>query len=142
MPSQLQAREHVALEPVVGRALAVLLENPRLANGLPIVERALQDDLAKPLHQRRMRIALAVRERVVLPVAGHPLLRHDRRREPQPHPHRDLGELAERHAAMRLRAMQKQRHADVREMTGDDHEEHRLPPVRRPHCESWHCVLT
>ena len=72
--------------------------------------------LRKSFQQRTVRIAFAVGERVMLPVAGDPLLGHDRRRQPQPEPHRKRGEIMQLHAAMRLRAMQKQRDADVREM--------------------------
>ena len=61
-----ETRQDVALEPVVRRALAVLLEHSGLANRLPIVEGSLQHDIAKPFHQWAVRIALPVRECVML----------------------------------------------------------------------------
>src|SRR6185437_10605960 len=65
-----QAAEEMALDPIVRRSLAVLLEHPRLADGAAVVERALEHDVAQTFQQRAMRIALAVGERVVLAMAG------------------------------------------------------------------------
>ncbi len=79
MPTQLRREKHVALEPVGRRTLAVLLEHARLPNRLAVVECALENDVAKPFHERRVRIALTIGESVVLPVTGHPFLGHDRR---------------------------------------------------------------
>ena len=43
-----------------------------------------------------MRIAFAIGERVVLPVARHPFLRHDRRAQPEPEAHRQRREKCRR----------------------------------------------
>ena len=128
MPSQFRRLEQVALDPVVRRALAVLLEHAGLADGLAVVEGALEDDVAQAFDERAMRIAFAIGERVMLAMAGDPFLRDDRRGEPEPEAHRERGEVVQPHAAMRLRAMEEQRDADVREMARDDDEQHGHPP--------------
>ncbi len=138
MPTQLSLREHVPLEPVGRRALAVLLEHAGLAHCLAVVEGALEHDVAKPFDQRRMRITLAVGERVVLAMAGHPFLGDDRRREPEPEAHRERGEVVQPDAAMGLRAMQEERDADVGEVTGDDDEQDGHPPGGGQSCEMEH----
>ena len=130
----------MALEPVVRRPLAILLENAGLAHRLPIVEGALEDDVAESFHQRAVRIALAVGERVVLAVAGHPFLGDDRCREPQPEPHRKRGEIMQLYAAMCLRAMQKQRDADVGECPAITMNRTRLPPVCCPASKIRHSI--
>ena len=140
MPSQLRRLRRWRSIQSFGRALAVLLEHAGLANGLAIVERALEDDVAKAFDQRAMRIALAISERVMLPVAGDPFLGHDRRGEPQPQAHGKRREVVQAKAAVRLRAMQEQRDAHVGQMTGDHDEKNRHPPSRRPNAKSRHCL--
>ena len=137
-PEHVAAGQNVPLEPVVGCALAVLLEHAGLPDRVAIVEGALQDDVAEPFEHGAMRITLAVGERVVFAVAGDPLLGHDGRRQPEPNAHRDRGHGVKRHAAVGLRAVQEQRNAHVREVAGDDHEQNGDPPVRRPASESKH----
>src|SRR5688500_4188548 len=44
-------------------------------------------------------------------------------------------------APVRLRPMEKKRHADVRDVTGDKDEHERLPPRRSPTPEIWHRVV-
>src|SRR5690348_9466887 len=118
--------------------LAVLLEDAGLADRLSIIERALDDDVAEPLEERAVRITIAIGECVMLAMARHPFLGDDRGRQPEPDAHRHLGELAESHAPVRLCAMEEERHADVGQMTSDDHEQNWLPPVRCPTRELWH----
>ena len=84
---------------------------------------------AQAFDERAVRIAFAIGERVVLAMARDPFLRDDRRGEPQPEAHRQRGDRVQVHAAMRLRAMQEQRDADVRDVAGDDDEQHRHPPL-------------
>ena len=125
----------MALEPVVRRALAVLLEHAGLANGLAVIEGALEEDVPQAFQQRAMRIAFTIGERVVLPMAGDPLLRDDRRSEPEPEAHGQRREVVQPNTAMRLRAMEEQRYADIRDMAGDDDEERpastNVPPTPR-----------
>src|SRR4051812_12484725 len=75
-------RQQMALEPVVRSSLSILVENAGLANCLSIVEGALEDDVAQPLHQRAVWIPFTISEGVMLSVARHPLLRDDGRRKP------------------------------------------------------------
>src|SRR5262249_2215060 len=83
-PEPVQAAEQDALDPIVRRPLAVLLEHAGLANRAAVVERTFEDDVAQPLEEWAMGIAFAVGERVVLTMAGDPLFRDNRRREPEP----------------------------------------------------------
>src|SRR5512144_1857432 len=101
--------KHMPLEPVVRSSLSILLENSGLLNRLPIVEGTLEDDVPQSFEKRAVRIALTVSKSVMLSVTGNPLLRDDRRRQPQPQPHWQRSEIMQLHAAMCLRAMQKQR---------------------------------
>src|SRR6185503_15858646 len=96
------------LEPVVGSALSVLVENPRLANRLSIVEGSLQNDVAQALEQRTVGISLAISERVVFPMAGDPFLGNDCRRQPQPETHGERGQVVQLHAAVGLGAVEEQ----------------------------------
>ena len=139
MPSQLSTAEQVALDPVVRRALPVLLEHAGLADGLAVVERALEDDVAKAFDERAMRIAFAIGERVVLAMAGDPFLGDDCGGQPEPEAHRQRRDVVEAHTAMRLGAVQEQRDADVREVTRDHDEQHGHPPSICEGAETWHC---
>src|SRR5690606_7349135 len=65
-PEPGEAAEHVALEPVVGCPLSVLLEDAGLLHRSTIIEGTLQDDLAEPFDERAVRVALPVGEGVVL----------------------------------------------------------------------------
>src|SRR6185369_2585451 len=65
-----EAREDVPLEPVVRRAAPVLLEHSGLLHRFPIVEGALEHDLAETFHDRAMGIALTVGKRMVFPMAS------------------------------------------------------------------------
>lgn len=76
-----------------------------------------------------MRIALPVGECVMLPMAGHPFLGDDRRGQPQPRAHRNFDQPAESDPAVRLRAVQKQRYTDIREVAGYDEKKDGLPPL-------------
>ena len=109
----------MAFDPIVGRALSVLLEHARLADRAAVVEGALEDDVAKSFDQGAVRIAFAIGEGVVLPMAGDPFLGDDRRSEPEPEPHGKRGEVVQPHAAVGLRAMQEQRDTHVRDVTRD-----------------------
>src|SRR5690348_4745733 len=134
-----ERREQMPLEPVGGRALAVFLEHARLAHGLAVVERALEQDLAQSLDHRAVRVALAIGERVVLAMAGDPFLGDDGRGEPEPEAHRRRRNSVESDAAMGLRPMKKERDADVRDVPCDDDEEHGHPPLACPGTEMEHC---
>src|SRR5205814_668421 len=83
------------LQPIIRRSLAVLVEHPGLPDRLSIVEGPFEDDVAKPLDQRAMRITFAIGKRVVLSVTGDPLLGDDCRGEPQPEAHRKGGEVVQ-----------------------------------------------
>ena len=133
-----EALKQVALEPVVRRALAVLLEHAGLAHGLAIVEGALEQDVPEAFEERAMWIAFAIGERVVLAMAGDPLLRDDGRREPEPDTHRKRGDVVQSHAAMCLRAMEEERDADVGDVASDDDEDDRHPPSSGQFPEPWH----
>ena len=130
--------EDVALDPVVRGALAVLVEEAGLLDGLAVVEGALEDDLAEPLDEGAVGVALTVGEGVVLPVAGHPLLGDDGGRQPEPGAHGKLGEVVEPHALVRLLPVQEERDADVRQVACDDDEQYGLPPVGAPASEIRH----
>src|SRR5690348_10077680 len=64
----------------------------------------------------------------------------DRCRKPQPDSHWHFGDFAERHTAVRLRTVKKERHAHIRDVTGEDDEQKRLPPMGSQHREPWHAV--
>src|SRR5689334_450560 len=130
--------EDMPLEPVVRRALAVLLEDARLANRLPIVESALQENVPEPLEQRAVWVTFAIREGVVLPVACDPLFRDNGRGEPQPEAHGKGSDVVQPHAAVRLRSMEEERHADVGYVAGDDDEYDRHPPSSGQFAKPWH----
>ncbi len=123
-----ERRKQMPLEPVVGRALAVLIEDSRLANSLSIVERAFENDVPQALHQGAVRVTLAVRESVMLPMARDPLFGDDRGRKPQPNAHWKRGEVMKLDSAMGLRPMQEQSNGHIREVSGNDDEQHWLPP--------------
>ena len=88
-----------------------------------------------------MRVALAVREGMVFPVAGNPLLGHDGRREPEPKSHRQRREVMEAYTTMSLRPMQEERHADVGYVAGDNDEDNWHPPFGGQIPEPWHHKL-
>jgi hypothetical protein len=88
-----------------------------------------------------VRIPFAVGKCVVLAVAGDPLLGDDRRRKPEPQPHRQRREVVQLDPAMRLGAVQEQRDGNVGEVTRDDDEYERLPPRRRPASKIRHFLL-
>src|ERR1043166_4400371 len=73
----IQAAEEIALDPVIRRALPVLLEHAGLADSLAIVKGALEHDVAEALDERTVRIAFTVGEGMMLPMARDPLFRHD-----------------------------------------------------------------
>ena len=128
------------LDPIVHSALTILLEHARLADGAPVIERALEYDVAEALHQRAVRVTVAVGKRVMLTVTRHPLLGHDRRRQPEPEPHRQRGEVMQPQPPMCLSAVEKERYTDIGEVAGDDDEQDGHPPSGRPNAETWHCV--
>src|SRR2546423_8843401 len=129
------------LQPVIRRSLAVLVEHPGLPDRLSIVESPFEDDVAEPLHQRAVRITLAIGKRVVLSVTGDPLLGDDCRGEPQPQTHRKSGEVVQFYTAMRLSAMQKQGDRNVGEVSCYNHKQNRLPPRRCPAAKIRHYLL-
>src|SRR5262249_32846655 len=116
----IQLAEQVALDPVVRRSLSVLLEHAWLTNGLAIVERTLEDDVAEALDEGAMRIAFAIGKCVVLAMAGDPFFRDDGGGQPEPDPHRQRRDIVELHAAMRLVPMKEQSDAHVGEVARDD----------------------
>jgi hypothetical protein len=85
-----------------------------------------------------MWISLAIGERVVLPMAGHPFLRDDRRGQPKPEPHGQRREIMQPNTSMRLRAMEKKRYADIGYVARDNDENDRHPPSCRQFPEPWH----
>ena len=103
MPSQFRRLRRARSIQSFGRALAVLLEHAGLANRAPVVEGALEDDVAKTFEERAVRVAFAIGERVVLTMAGDPLLGDDRRGEPEPEAHGERRDVVKTHAAMGLR---------------------------------------
>jgi hypothetical protein len=88
-----------------------------------------------------VRIAFAISESVMLPMARHPLLRHYRSRQPEPDTHGQLGKIVQLYTAMGLRAMQEQRDRHIGEMARDYYEQHRLPPSGRPASKIRHYKL-
>src|ERR671924_1920104 len=74
----------------------------------------------------------------MLAVASHPFLGHDPRREPQPESHRHRNQCVKLHATMCLVTVEKERHADVGDVAGDDDEYDWYPPVRCPAGEIQH----
>src|SRR5579862_3776019 len=128
----------MALKPVVWRTLAVLLQNPWLAHRVTVVESSLQHDVLQAFEQRTVRISLTVREGMVLAMARDPFLRDHRGRHPEPDSHRERREVVQSNASMSLRAVQKDRNAHVGDVSRDNHEQYRLPPVTGPASESWH----
>ena len=84
--------------------------------------RAEQDDSPEPEEDRAVRIAFGVDVRVMAAVHGHPLLRRHRRAQPEPQPHQMFDDRMKPDAAMRLRAMEIQRHARGRDVCVDQGE--------------------
>ncbi len=133
-----QTAEEVTLDPVVRRSFAIFLEHSRLADGSPVVERTLEHNVAKPLEEWAMWIAVPIRECMMFSMTGNPFLRDDRSGEPQPEPHRKRREIMQAHAAVGLRPMKEQGHADVGDMPRDQDEQNRSPPTSGPQPETWH----
>jgi len=73
-------------------------------------------------------IAFAVGERVMFPMTSDPLLGDDRRRQPQPKAHWKRSEVMKFHTPVGLRSMQEQSNGHIREVSGNDDEQHWLPP--------------
>ncbi len=89
-----------------------------------------------------MWISLSIGKRVMLAMACNPFLGDDRGGEPQPQSHRQRCEIMQLYTAVGLSTMQKQRHTNIGQMTGDDDEKNRLPPVRRPASKIRHFTST
>jgi hypothetical protein len=83
-------------------------------------------------------VSFAIGERVVLPVTRYPFFRDDGRGEPKPEAHRKSGDVVQSHAAVRLRSMEEQRHANVGYVTCDDDENDRHPPSSGQLPKPWH----
>lgn len=114
--------KNVALEPVIGCSLAILLENPRLPDSVSIVKGSLEYDVAQPFHYRTMRIAFAVGKRVVLSMARHPLLGNNGSGQPKPKSHGQCSQKMKLDTAMGLCPVQEQRDTNVGDMTSNDDE--------------------
>jgi hypothetical protein len=78
----------------------------------------------------------------MLPMAGYPFLGDDSRGKPEPEPHRQGCDIVQLYAAVRLRPVKKKGDAHIGQMTGDDDEENRFPPVRRPASKIRHFKTT
>jgi hypothetical protein len=110
--------------------------------GLVIKEDAAEYDLKEPFLHGRMWIALTIGERVVLAMAGNPLLSNDTGGQPQPEAHEVRNRGMKHHAFMRGRSMQIQSDAKVCDMAQRYHVQNRDPPGHRSEqTEFQHALL-
>ena len=106
MPRTREAAVEVALDPVVGRAVAVALERLAVLRFLAIELGAFQHDLADAVDLRAVRIVDGLALRVVLAMDRGPLLGHHAGGEPQPETEEMAGDRMQVERAMRLMAVQ------------------------------------
>ena len=104
-----QPAVHAPLEPVVGRAVAVALDQRPVGGRLSVELRALPEHLAQAEHLRAVRVLRRLAARVVAAVDRHPLAGHHPGRQPEPEPEevRDGGVQVQ--GAVRLGAVQEDR---------------------------------
>jgi hypothetical protein len=118
----------MALDPVVGSVVAVLGER-LLVLGLGAVQlAALQQHGADAARDRTVRVVFGLALGVVLAVDGDPLLGHHAGRQPQPEAEEVRRNRVQFERAVRLRAMQEDRHRRDRQVRRDQREEQDLPP--------------
>jgi hypothetical protein len=115
-----------------------LLDHVLVLHGFLVEEDAAEGDLEHTLRHRRMRIAFAIAERVVLPVAGDPLHGRDARRRPQPRAHERLDNGMKLHPFVRCRTMQIERDAEIRYVAENDDIDDGNPPREGEGAESRH----
>ncbi|MPN12772.1 hypothetical protein SDC9_160092 [bioreactor metagenome] len=128
-----KARIDVALHPVVGRAVAELLERVFVLRLGAIQLRAAPHHRVQAARLRAVRIVFGLALGVVLAVDGHPLLGLHAGADPQPEAEEMRGNRAQIQRAVRLRTVQKNRHRRNRDVGGEQGVQHDLPPGQIPH---------
>ena len=121
----------IALDPVVGRSAAELLERLRVLRFGPIELGALPEHGVDAACLRAVRILGRLDLRVVLAVDGDPLLGHHAGREPEPEPEEMADRRMQIERAVRLRAVQEDRHAGDRHVRHRQREDDVAPPGKR-----------
>ena len=117
----------VPLEPVLGRAAAVLREHLGVARRLAIDFGAFEQDLLEAEEHGAVRIARDVRERVVLAVHRDPLAGDHARGRPDPEPEEVPQHRVQVDRAVRRVAMQVEGHGHHRDLHQDERDEHVAP---------------
>ena len=119
----------IALDPVVGHAVAVLLQR-FLVLGLGAIQlRALQQHGLDAARLRAVRVFLGLALGMVLAVNGHPLARDHAGREPEPEPEEMRHQRVQIQRPVGLVAVQKNRHRGNRDVGHDQREQQHLPPA-------------
>ena len=118
----------IALQPVIGRAVAELLDRFRILGFAAIQLSAFAHDFAQATRLRAVRVVNRFTLGVVLAVNGNPFLSHHARTQPQPETE-EMGRYRPQiQSPVRLTAVQKNRDTRNREMGGDQGVQQQLPP--------------
>jgi hypothetical protein len=118
----------VVLDPVIGRAAAVLLHVLLRLAGVAVQRDAVPEHLLDAVDHRAVRIFLGLDLGVVLAMHRHPLTGDHPGGQPTPETEEVRQHRMEIHAAMGLAAMQVQRHREDGELRHDqDVDEHLAP---------------
>jgi hypothetical protein len=122
----------MALDPVVGRAVAELPERLGVLGLFAVQLRALAHHGIQPARLRAVGIVLGFALGVVLAVDGHPLLGDHARAQPQPEPEEMRGHRPQVQRTMGLAAVQEDGDARNRDVGGDQGIQQQLPPRQLP----------
>src|SRR6185295_7926517 len=109
---EVQLRVDIALEPVVGRAMAVAYDRLPIAALPDVQEHSAPQNTMDAQHLRAVRILRGLALGMMLAMDRDPLFRHHARRQPQPEPEEMTHGRMQLERAMRLVAMKEYRDRD------------------------------
>ena len=121
-------RVHVALQPVVRRAVAVLVEGRAVFRLFAVELRPLEQHAADAVDLRTVRVLRRLDLGVVFAVDGGPLLGNHAGREPQPEAEEVRNRRMQIKRAVRLVAVQVNRHRRNRDVREPERSQHVAPP--------------
>ncbi len=120
-----------ALDPVVRRAVAEILQRLAITRLIAVKKRPAKKHFQNAEVLRAVRILFELASRVVLAMDGHPLGGHHARREPEPEPEEMGDDRMQLQTAMRLMAMQVNRHGRNRHVRKPEGDPEALPETYR-----------
>ena len=127
-----EAAVQIALQPVIGRAMAIT-RHGFLVRGLFAVQLiTLQQHGFDAVDMRTVRVFGLLAFGMVLAVNGGPLFGDLARGQPQPESEKMRGHRVQIKRTVRLMPMQEHRHADHGDVGHGQSEQHHLPPTQRP----------